>query len=680
MSRSQTVLFDLIGLEYDIFSPCVKRTVTVRPAAGVFFLVLSTNRIGCIQKTNVEDGSRFRPSVSSVALHDFPFPDTEGDYGEGDEDYDEGEGDEYEEGDDYDAERKRWLVVGRSALGRHRESSARGGGAASSASPALPPPPSGGPSIRTSHITAADASLSSSTRRRCRNPDDEGYSDFSSTNPLVHSTLTASLVPIADSANILDVFNRCISSGTITKQLAKSMSDILLSLAKSDALFASLRNSDAPAIQLDKRVAIDQPDLPHQIREAVRVVSHALSSTSSSTVPLDPSLISSIQLQLHQVFLFAVTSSPRASQGRTNALQELAGLVQMLGVLSGIHIGSNPAMPPQTHPGPWNLHPHPPSAPPDIGTAVYPCLVPSCSKTFHRLYSLRAHQRIHTLVDRPYRCTLCPASFVRNHDLKRHAKLHDTKAWRCAGCGKVFSRRDAIKRHKDSRGRSGGKGRSGDGDGSENACAYADVEEVEVEKAHGEEEASRRAKLWNGIAASQMAGAANALHMGTEGPEDGEVDPAIIEQAQTTVLQLHGLLQAHVAKGLGTPTSQQPPNVSQATLASIIARVQQSSSPQAAGSDGLNVPPASTSFTANPEPEMPSSAAPSVDASSSALSVPTPTSLSLSWLSDEQTKLLEQAISQAASAALAQAEAEAALEEEGEGFDDEDDDEGLEDD
>ena len=47
-----------------------------------------------------------------------------------------------------------------------------------------------------------------------------------------------------------------------------------------------------------------------------------------------------------------------------------------------------------------------------------------------------------------------------------------------------------------------------------------------------------------------------------------------------------------------------------------------------------------------------------------------PNGSSLAWLSEEQTKLLEQAISQATSAAQAQAEAEAALEEEDEDEDD----------
>lgn len=490
-------------------------------------------------------------------------------------------------------------------------------------------------------------------------------------------------------ASLLEVFNRCISASSISKPLARTLTEIVLSLAKSEALFGSLRNSDAPAIQLDKgkrkrddadegsrhvevgpsfpqkRMAIDEPDLLHMLSDAVRVISHALSSAPVHRPSVDPALISSIQLQLHQVFLFAVTSAPRAIDGRMPALQELAGLVQMLGVLSGIHIGH----PPMHHPPHWHPHPGAPPPPPDIGTAVYPCLVPGCSKTFHRLYSLRTHQRFHTLEHRPYRCMQCPASFVRNHDLKRHALLHEKKAWRCAGCNKIFSRRDAIKRHKDARNR-GGKGRAGEAEPVNTACAYAEIEEVEVEKADGDEEMSRRAKLWNGIAATTAGGMPMGEHAG---PEEGEIDPRMLFEAQNIALSIHGLLQAEVSKSMGSPSApapMPPPNVSQSTLASIIARAQQTVAPRE-----QPAPPTSAAELPAPEPptEHPMAVDPPPEPAAEVASVTgehteTPP-LSLSWLSEEQTKLLEQAIAQAASAAQAQAEAEAALEEEDEDFD-----------
>lgn len=516
-------------------------------------------------------------------------------------------------------------------------------------------------------------------------------------NSLVRSTLASSVVPGGTDHNMLDLFNQCISSQIVTKSVAKNLTEAVIHLAKSELLFASLRNSDAPAIQLDKgkrrwdavdgpgphdgpsqeppqkRLAVEPPDLRYQVSEAVRVVTEGLSPIASSPTPMiHPHLIASIHLQLHQIFLFSVTSAPRAGE-RATPLQELAGLIQMLGVLSGIQIGSsNPA---QTNTSDWSTSSN--TSAPDIGTAVYPCL--TCPKTFARLFSLKAHQRVHLLVDRPFRCELCVASFVRNHDLKRHARLHEPRAYRCGGCGKVFSRRDAIKRHQDNR---RGRGRGEEGV-AESVCAYAEIEEVD--KPEGEEEAVRRAKMWDGIAASSMQSSASAtggvppLYAGQSGPDDmpeeGEMHPAVVMEAQSIVLGLHPLLHGYVTKVLGhAPVLQTPLQLSPATQAAV---------PQSAPPTHAHVataPPTLASIIASTNPRSDqglgdSTASPAqsmlqadVPMASSALS-------SALSLSEEQTRLLEQAIAQAALAAQAQAEAEAALEEEDDGTDDEDEDE-----
>jgi len=51
---------------------------------------------------------------------------------------------------------------------------------------------------------------------------------------------------------------------------------------------------------------------------------------------------------------------------------------------------------------------------------------------------------------RPHSCDLCALSFNRQHDLKRHRETHTgEKPYLCnGGCGKTFTRKDALKRHQ----------------------------------------------------------------------------------------------------------------------------------------------------------------------------------------------------------------------------------------
>ena len=73
---------------------------------------------------------------------------------------------------------------------------------------------------------------------------------------------------------------------------------------------------------------------------------------------------------------------------------------------------------------------------------------PECPKKFNRLFNLKSHMKSHAS-ERNYQCELCPTSFRRSHDLKRHHRsLHSTeKNFACQFCSKKFSRMDALKRH-----------------------------------------------------------------------------------------------------------------------------------------------------------------------------------------------------------------------------------------
>ncbi|KAJ2892363.1 putative zinc finger protein [Zalerion maritima] len=64
------------------------------------------------------------------------------------------------------------------------------------------------------------------------------------------------------------------------------------------------------------------------------------------------------------------------------------------------------------------------------------------------MYSMYGHPPP-TAADRPFKCDQCPQSFNRNHDLKRHKRIHlAVKPFPCSHCDKSFSRKDALKRHK----------------------------------------------------------------------------------------------------------------------------------------------------------------------------------------------------------------------------------------
>lgn len=50
--------------------------------------------------------------------------------------------------------------------------------------------------------------------------------------------------------------------------------------------------------------------------------------------------------------------------------------------------------------------------------------------------------------ERSFKCDQCPHAFHRNHDLKRHKRIHlEIKPYPCHWCSKRFTRKDALKRH-----------------------------------------------------------------------------------------------------------------------------------------------------------------------------------------------------------------------------------------
>ncbi|EPY52167.1 transcription factor Ace2 [Schizosaccharomyces cryophilus OY26] len=75
------------------------------------------------------------------------------------------------------------------------------------------------------------------------------------------------------------------------------------------------------------------------------------------------------------------------------------------------------------------------------------CLFNGCCKRVRRKYNIESHIQTH-LSDRPYRCEVCKAGFVRHHDLKRHLRIHENGRPYVCECSKRFNRLDALNRHK----------------------------------------------------------------------------------------------------------------------------------------------------------------------------------------------------------------------------------------
>ena len=482
-------------------------------------------------------------------------------------------------------------------------------------------------------------------------------------DPLARSTLSTTLVP-GPGVSVLDAFNNAVSSNAIPKEIAKPLSHLLVSLARSDVLFSSLRHSEESAIQLQlgkgKRQRDDEQDLINdddvrpplkrhsrlsvraavspllpmhyalhtQLDGASRAIVSALTGPAAPpTGPPPPLVIASIQFPLHQVFLFAMTAAGPAR----NMLQEVGSLIQALGVLTGIPIGG-----PSINSTAWG---HP-------GTSVYPCSFLGCGKTFARLYSLRAHTTRMHAAERPFRCTRCPAAFARNHDLKRHERLHEDRAWQCTGCAKAFSRRDALTRHRNAAA------------ARHNACATADVAEIDMPKSGAgtsvaSEDETRRIAMWYDVS-DAVPGATGIIL------EEGELPRSVLVAAHETVARLHTILQGCVARALGGSRG----GGAVATNTPLV----EHAAPAVVDTDATGSQVTLATALARAQAQLPPDTAPAgavADAGGVALSTNSGGS-SLYGLSPEQTLMLDQAIASAASAAQLQAEAEAALEEEGE--------------
>ncbi|KZT70978.1 hypothetical protein DAEQUDRAFT_810245 [Daedalea quercina L-15889] len=103
----------------------------------------------------------------------------------------------------------------------------------------------------------------------------------------------------------------------------------------------------------------------------------------------------------------------------------------------------SPSRPRSTHPYgvPSSSPPHSPSVP-SHAPGMYPGQVAYAQQVNMSQYPASPQ--------RPFACDMCALSFNRQHDLKRHRDTHTgEKPFVCnGGCGKTFTRKDALKRHQ----------------------------------------------------------------------------------------------------------------------------------------------------------------------------------------------------------------------------------------
>ncbi|KAI1381423.1 hypothetical protein F4677DRAFT_126036 [Hypoxylon crocopeplum] len=86
--------------------------------------------------------------------------------------------------------------------------------------------------------------------------------------------------------------------------------------------------------------------------------------------------------------------------------------------------------------------------------ANYQCEVKGCGKLFSRSYNFKAHMETHDEKrEYPFPCTVpdCNKKFVRKTDLQRHNQsVHmKEKNHRCDYCGRMFARKDTLRRHME---------------------------------------------------------------------------------------------------------------------------------------------------------------------------------------------------------------------------------------
>ncbi|KAL2161282.1 hypothetical protein VTH06DRAFT_8502 [Thermothelomyces fergusii] len=146
-------------------------------------------------------------------------------------------------------------------------------------------------------------------------------------------------------------------------------------------------------------------------------------------------------------------SSVTASSSISRGASSVPAMTPPLQYSSG-RANSVPSIPSYSYnPGPVLSNMHHPGTPLAMvssmsGISSYSSHHPGLSPHHHPLY-VQQPGGPPPQSERPFKCNECQQAFNRNHDLKRHQRIHlAVKPFGCGDCEKRFSRKDALKRHR----------------------------------------------------------------------------------------------------------------------------------------------------------------------------------------------------------------------------------------
>ncbi|KAI1392283.1 uncharacterized protein F4822DRAFT_123268 [Hypoxylon trugodes] len=218
---------------------------------------------------------------------------------------------------------------------------------------------------------------------------------------------------------------------------------------------------------------LSPPSHQHQppLRTSIMSSSHGQGSqphTPSTTGPSDPYARSQTSSSYYHQPPPPSTQSSFSSFTSTHNSPPLTspttggGLSRGISSLSPHHHQHSPIQAPHYSHPPYPYRPHPPALAGAVLTNMQNpggqvALVGGMNHIppqYHHSGSLlgsmyHPHGAANSQQDRPFKCDECPISFNRNHDLKRHKRIHlAIKPFPCTFCDKSFSRKDALKRHR----------------------------------------------------------------------------------------------------------------------------------------------------------------------------------------------------------------------------------------